>query len=220
MDRIELLKYLSERILEIDCPHTVRVAIDGVDCSGKTTIADELADVVGKSGRTVIRSTIDGFHNPREVRYSRGEDSPEGYYLDSFDYDSVTKLLLFPLGPQGNRVYRTRKFDFRSDTDIHVPELVAEPGSVLLFDGVFLLRDELIGYWDYKIFVDVSFDTVIKRAVKRDADYMGGEGAVVDRYNKRYISGQKIYFESVKPMEKADIVISNNNAEKPELTDL
>jgi uridine kinase len=46
----------------------VRVAIDGVDGAGKTTFANELAEVVGGLGRPVIRASVDGFHNPRVVR--------------------------------------------------------------------------------------------------------------------------------------------------------
>jgi uridine kinase len=45
-----------------------RVAIDGVDGAGKTYFADELAEVLGASGRSVIRASVDGFDNPRSIR--------------------------------------------------------------------------------------------------------------------------------------------------------
>lgn len=50
---------------------------------------------------------MDGFHHPREIRYRRGSLSPEGYYRDAFDYDAVHAQLLEPLGPGGDRRYRT-----------------------------------------------------------------------------------------------------------------
>jgi hypothetical protein len=40
----------------------VRVAIDGVDGVGKTTLADELVAPLQLLGRDVIRASIDGFH--------------------------------------------------------------------------------------------------------------------------------------------------------------
>src|SRR5262245_47953937 len=76
----------------------VRVAVDGVDGVGKTTFADKLGRVVELIGRTVIRSSVDGFHNPRELRYRRGRTSPEGFYFDSYDYPALRRYLLDPLG--------------------------------------------------------------------------------------------------------------------------
>src|SRR3712207_7142344 len=79
------------------------VAVDGVDGAGKTVFADELAGALRGRGVDVVRASIDGFHNPPSIRYARGRHSPEGFYLDSYDYDSVRRLLLDPLGPNGER---------------------------------------------------------------------------------------------------------------------
>lgn len=54
----------------------VRIGIDGVDGAGKTIFADELAEVLRAAGQKVVRVSIDGFHNPREVRYVRGRSFP------------------------------------------------------------------------------------------------------------------------------------------------
>jgi uridine kinase len=70
--------------------------VDGIDGAGKTTFADELAAVLRDRGHAVIRALVDGFHNPREVRYRRGRRSAVGYYLDSFDYDRLRRVLLDP----------------------------------------------------------------------------------------------------------------------------
>jgi uridine kinase len=131
----------------------VRVAIDGIDAAGKTTLADDLAPLLEAGGRQVIRASLDGFHRPRSERYRRGADSPEGYHEDAFDYQALQTALLLPLGPAGNRRYRRAVFDFRQDSPLLTKEEVAPERAVLLFDGVFLLRPELTGLWDYRIFV-------------------------------------------------------------------
>src|ERR671936_3199905 len=84
---------LANRIETVRRPHPVRVAIDGVDAAGKTTLADELAAVLRGRGREVIRASIDGFLRPRAERYRRGELSPEGYYHDSFDYAALRETI-------------------------------------------------------------------------------------------------------------------------------
>ena len=100
MKRSILIEMLAERIVGVSCPHPVRVAIDGVDGVGKTKLADELVNAVCTHGRPVIRASIDGFHNPRSVRYRLGRSSPERYFRDSFNYTALTTVLA-PLGPGG-----------------------------------------------------------------------------------------------------------------------
>jgi uridine kinase len=201
-------------------PHPLRVAIDGVDASGKTTLADELVSPIEAHGRPVIRASVDGFHNPRMVRYHRGEDSPEGYYYESFDHAAILRALLIPLGPSGNRRYQRAVFDYRVDAPLIEPACEAPPNAILLFDGVFLLRPELISYWDYSIFVDVDFEVSVLRAVSRDVTQSGGRlnpKSVLAKYNQRYVSGQKIYFTEANPKENADVVLDNNDLENPQL---
>jgi len=72
MTRPELVAELASRIGRERCPHPIRVAIDGVDASGKTTLADELVAPLKRTGRFVIRASIDGFHHPATVRYRSG----------------------------------------------------------------------------------------------------------------------------------------------------
>src|ERR671937_2719322 len=84
-----LLARLVGLVLGCRRPHPVRVTIDGPDAAGKTTLADELAARLRARQRVVIRASIDGFHRPRAERYRRGDESPHGYYNDSFDFDSL-----------------------------------------------------------------------------------------------------------------------------------
>ncbi len=212
---------LAMRILTVPSPHPLRVGIDGVDASGKTTLADELAAAVRiVSTRQIIRATIDRFHNPREIRYRRGPDSPEGYYQDSFDLATLRQCLLDPLGINGtggNRAIQTGRFDFRGNAPVESDIIQAAPDAVLLFDGIFLLRPELEDCWDFSIFVQVGFETVLARAVERDRELLGDAQAVIDRYTKRYIPAQQYYLETCRPQERVDVVIGNDDVENPEI---
>ena len=218
--REHVIAELAGLIVAIALPHPMRVAIDGVDAAGKTTLADELVSVIEARGRTVIRASVDGFHNPREVRYQRGADSPEGYYYDSFDHDAILRELLTPLGPDGSRMYHRTMFDYRVDAPLLEPASEAPIDAVLIFDGVFLLRPELINSWDFSIFVDVDFDISVPRAVTRDVVRSKKELSpqiILAKYNQRYVPGQQIYLADARPREKADVVIDNNDFKNPGL---
>jgi uridine kinase len=216
MERSELLGLLARLLLEREQTHPLRVAIDGPDAAGKTMFADELAELL-RASRPVIRAGIDGFHNPRELRYRRGPDSPRGYFLDSFDLEAVRRLLLEPLGPGGTRRYRRRAFDYRVDEGVEAPEEEAPPGAILLFDGIFLLRPELRPDWDFAIFVRCDFGEIVRRAEARDAEAMGGIEAVRERYRRRYLPTQELYFSRCAPQETADVVIDNTDLVRPEI---
>ncbi len=217
MTREMVLLQLAEMIVSISHDHPLRVAIDGVDAAGKTTLANELVSVLEQRGRYVIRASIDGFHRPRQERYQRGRDSAEGYYEDSFDYASIREVLLLPLGPKGNRRYQRAVFDFRTDASLIAKEEEALPNAILLFDGVFLLRPELIDLWDYTIFVKVDFEVALQRAMLRDQALFGSSEVVEERYLKRYIPGQRLYLQAVHPLERADVVVENNDLTHPRL---
>lgn len=215
--RVDILNKLADLILQNNRPHPLRVAIDGVDAAGKTILADELAPIIEKRKRPVIRASIDSFHNPRSTRYRRGASSPGGYYYDSFDYPTLIKILLSPLGPSGDCRYRKAAFDFRRDSAILDPPSQAPIEAVLLMDGVFLMRQQLLEYWDYRVYIEVDFEVALKRAETRDLELFGSIDAVRRRYRERYIPGQRLYLQSAQPKLKADAVLNNNYPEEPEL---
>lgn len=217
MKRSVLLEQLADQIVSLKRPHPLRVAIDGVDAAGKTTLADEMVEPVQARGLAVIRASVDGFHNPQHIRYRRGPNSPVGYYLDSFDYAALRSLLLEPLGPGGNLRYRTAAFDYRSDSGLNAPERLAHPRSVLLFDGVFLLRPALFDFWDFKLFVDVDLAVAVQRACARHQRQSGAMDSIREQYRRRYGPGQRIYLTLCRPKERADAIVTNDDLVDPSL---
>src|SRR5882724_7438754 len=80
-----VLDDLAAKIGTVALERPLRIAIDGRTAAGKTTLSDELAALVSRRGRPVIRTSIDGFHRPKAERYARGRYSAEGYYYDARD---------------------------------------------------------------------------------------------------------------------------------------
>jgi uridine kinase len=213
--RGELLRRLAESVESITTDHPLRVAIDGPPAAGKTTLADELAHFLRTRDRHVIRASTDGFHLPRAQRYRRGEYSPEGCYFDSFDYDVLCRVLLDPMGPNGDRRYKDAVSDYRTDTILSQPVRTAPADAVLLFDGVFLLRPELVDRWELRIFVSAAVERTLDRARIRDQALFGSAANVERRYRNRYLPAQMLYYADARPIDYADIIVHNDELKRP-----
>ena len=218
MNRIALIETVAKIILAKHFDHPLRVAVDGVDASGKTTFVDELTQTIKKlSSREVIQISVDDFHHPNAIRKIKGDLSPEGFYLDSYNYQALKEQVLIPLGPIGNHQYRTACHDLIHDQPVQPPPQSAAKDAIVLIDGIFLLRPALLAFWDLTIYLDVNFEKSIERGVNRDAELLGSLEVARLRYQKRYVPGQKMYFRDAHPLDKADILIDNSILEYPRL---
>jgi uridine kinase len=212
--RSHVVEQLADRITGIQLPHPTRVGFDGIETSGKTSLADELSQVIVSRGRPVIRALGDNFRNPREVRYSQGRFSPRGYYEDSVDNNTLLGSLLNPLGPDGTRSYRAASYDSKTDRLLNLPEQTAPEDAVILVDGLFLFRPELVGSFDYRVLVDVSFEEAVRRATERDTHF-GSEKDIRELFDRRFHPAQRDYRERVQPHLLAHAIVDNNDLSQP-----
>lgn len=207
-DVLDALADQAARILDRHPRPTL--AVDGPDAAGKTTLADRLAE---RLEAPVLRASIDGFHNPPEVRRARGPLSPVGYYRDSFDLAALIDRLLVPF-VDGSPTVTTRVFDARSEM-ARSKEAAVPERCLLIVDGVFLLRPELRRYWCFSVYLHVPPEVSLRRALIRDSDLMGGPTAVSQRYHARYLPGQALYRQEATPKAHADVVLDHSDPTAP-----
>lgn len=214
-DRATAVAILAGAVLAAAGPHPLRIAVDGPDAAGKTMLADELAGWLRARGREVVQASVDGFHRPRAERYRQGPDSPRGYYEDAFDYATLRRVLLDPLGDGGDRRYRAEYFDVRADKPLAAAVRTAAEDAVLVVDGVFLLRPELRDAWDLTVFVTASAAERLSRARVRDTEIFGSPQEVDRRYRSRYLPAQELYRTLAAPQDHADFVLHNDDPAHP-----
>ena len=178
-------------------------------------LADELAVSLRGRGREVIRASVESFLRPRIERYRRGPESARGCYEDSFDYDGLLVELLHPLGESGSRMYRTEIYDRFNDLLVDSEQMTADADAILLFDGVFLLRSELVDSWDFRVFITVADQEIIRRARIRDAEAYGSSDDAERRFRNRYLPSQRHYRGTVRPADLADVVLENDDPSQP-----
>jgi uridine kinase len=181
---------------------TTAVGISGIDCAGKSTLARTLARDLRAAGEDAVVIGGDDFNRPRAERSTLpAEDRDYG-----FDYGELIREVLVP-SRRGDRVEaRLRVKDWDEDA-WEERDFVVEPGAVVLLEGVFLFRPEVVPFLDLKIWLDIGFDDALERALVRDADAMGGPDGVRERYATRYFPGQRLHLERDRPHEAADLVL-------------
>jgi uridine kinase len=213
VNRAGLLTAVAAAVPAGRAPDCVRVGVDGVDGAGKTMFADDLARTLRAQGRPVVRVSLDDFHNPRAIRYRLGRDSPDGYWLDSYDYARFRTDVLEPLGRGGSRRYRPRAHDLITDATLDQPWLLAARGAVLVADGLFLQRPELARAWELVVFLDVPFAVSVARMAARD----GTEADPAHPSMRRYVDGQRRYLRECAPQRRADVLVDNSDPAHPRL---
>ncbi len=194
MRRTELLTFLAEEIIARKVEERpLKVGIDGRCAAGKTMQADELGQILGGRGFEVLRSSVDGFHHPRERRYRQGEYSAQGYYQgyyeDAYDYGSVASALQEPLSAN----------------------------TILVFEGIFVFRSQINTFWEYRILVDVDAATSLARSLVRDTGLIGPADVVRRKFDQRYEPAWQIYVDQEDPEAVADVVINNREVANPQI---
>jgi len=232
---MDLLGSLSSAVTEMSRLHQrVMVGIDGPDCAGKTTLADQLASSLQRPAQQTppqqaptrqqlppgrvptLRASVDGFNRPRTQRYKRGELSAAGYYLDSFDLEALTDECLLPF-LAGEPALRTTIFDHRCDTEKPVDAVAVPARAVLIVDGVFLLRPELRELWTVSVYLRVSPAETLRRAHGRDLGLFGSCEEVEHRYLGRYLPGQALYRGLAHPEDLTHILVDNERPDHPRI---
>ena len=219
---VDLVRALGAAVTGLSRLHQrVLVGIDGPDCAGKTTLADGLADALRVTAPqtpttevATLRASVDGFNRPRAQRYRRGELSPEGYYLDGFDYPALLDQCISPF-LHGEARVRTAAYDHRSETRKDAATTAVPARAVLIVDGVFLLLPELRELWTLSVYLRVSPQETLRRAHLRDGELFGSAQEIECRYLGRYLPGQALYRADADPESTAHILLDNEDADEP-----
>jgi uridine kinase len=189
---------------------TTIVGISGIDCAGKSTLAARLAKELRAAGEDVVVIGGDDFNRPRSERSLYPADEPDY----GFAYGQLVEEVLVP-ARAGRRVEaRLRVKDWERDVwderDFRV-----EPGAIVLVEGVFLFTPAVLSLLDLKVWLELSFEAALDRALIRDADAMGGPEGVRERYATRYFPGQRLHLARDRPRDRADVILSDGAANSP-----
>lgn len=214
MTEINLFSILEQVIADLQQKKNrpLRVAINGVEGTGKTVLAEKFTHYLQSQGKAAIHASIDGFHFNKAHRYRQGRDSAMGYYEDSYDELAFVENVL-RASQSDEPYYIPATHDLETDEYITLPPVVIPSNAILVTDGAYLFKPNYREHWDLKIYLKTDFETAMQRGVERDAGHLGGIEAARAKFRARYHEASRIYIAKNHPEEIADIVIDNTNFE-------
>ncbi len=120
------------------------------------------------------------------------------------------------MGPDGNRRYQTSALYLHRDRSMKSPLRTSSDDEILIMDGIFLLRPEILPCWDLTIYLVTDFKNSMTRGIARDTELIGSSEEAARRFRDRYILCQHLYNREANPLDKADILIDNNDLKSPQ----
>jgi uridine kinase len=185
----------------------IAVGISGVDCAGKSTLAEEVRDRLAATGTPVILVEGDEFTRPTRERYAE-PDEGLGYYRDSFDYGFVFERILPAVRSSFAGPIRVKVTDWERDTWRDGIVQIAEE-AIVVVEGCFLFAGDGAREFDLSVWLELPLNEILPRALARprDLERMGGQDGVRGRYENRYIPGQRLHLERDRPQEQATLVL-------------
>ncbi len=168
----------------------IAIAIEGPCTSGKTTLAEEISQ---KFDCNVIH--VDDFFLPFERKTTERLSEPGG----NIDYERFSDEVVKNL--KSDKIFTYGKFNCSEGKVTEQIEII--PDSLTIVEGVYSMHPYFGDIYDYRIFLDVSDETKIRRLKIRSPEKL-------DRFINEWIPMENKYFNECKIKEKCDMIIDNN----------
>ncbi len=165
------------------------IVVDGLDGSGKSRFAAALSAALSSVGAPASLIHVDDFRRPLDFSGLAPEAEAELYYDRYFDFAALDAALApSPLDETG--------------------------GAITVLEGVMPLRAARAAGAPL-IVLEVSTDEARRRIVARDQAKGRTPEEIAGRIDRRYFPAQARYRASFDPLGRADLVIDNEDWDRP-----
>ena len=172
---------------------TTLVAIDGLTCAGKSTLAGQVADALQDAA--VVG--LDGFYRPLAAE-ERATLGPKESYDRYLDWERLIRDVLVPLSRHSRARYR--RYDWVTNALAEWHEI--EPRGVVIVEGVYSTRPELRPYFSVMVYVDAPRKVRLARLLAR--------GYADISWVDHWIAAEDWYVEHVRPARQVALVVDGS----------
>lgn len=189
------------------------VGINGAYTSGKTVFTAGLQQHLTKQNAKTQVIHYDDFHRPFSSLSWTEDDEVDVFYNHAFDPKKLVDEILDPLKAQGRIDKDVLCVDLNTNQFTNSIHFDIDENTIVLLEGVLLFRPPLLRFLDYKIFLDISPDEMLRRARQRDVPRFGEW--IMEKFVTRYIPVQQKYLAEWEPEKTSDLIVDNNDYQTP-----
>ncbi|MEI5908631.1 uridine kinase [Bacillus spongiae] len=174
-----------------DNQNTLIIGIDGPSAAGKSTLARKLKNL----GKEVTIVHMDDFYRPSNEKKIVDSTSVG----ESFDWERLMKQVLLPVSNNNKGSYQ--RYDW--DTDRLAEWHKVPVGGIVIIEGCYSLRNELLPFYHVKLWVDALKEISSVRVVDRERRGTGNK----KMWEEVYRPAEEKYIELQKPYKNVDIIV-------------
>lgn len=205
------LKLVAEAILNTRTSalptESVLAAVSGIDGCGKGYVTARLVAELRTLGVHAVGINVDGWLNLPSKRFDAARPA-EHFYHHAIRFEEMFEQLIVPLkrhrsirveadfAEETAQTYRRHTFDFKEV-------------DVIVLEGIYLLKRAFLHDYDWKMWVECSFETALERALQRGQEGLPPE-ETVRAYQTIYFPAQEVHFRLDEPQAAADVVWVND----------
>ncbi|RGC69499.1 uridine kinase [Micromonospora sp. MW-13] len=134
-----LVTELTDRLVAVEAPGRLRVAVDGAPAAAPAALAAALIDPLRALGRSVLHVRAEDFLRPASVRLEFGRTNPDAYYEGWVDEPGLRREVLDPAGPGGSGRLLPTLWDAHADRASRAGYVTLPPDGIVLLSGALLL---------------------------------------------------------------------------------
>jgi uridine kinase len=206
-DIAALTEKIAATYIHHDKKTSFSIGVSGIDASGKGYIIKLVQKELETQGYKVANINIDPWQNPIPVRLQK-ENAVENFNTNVYRWNDFFEQLIVPL--KNNKGIYLVTNGICTDADVYY-SLVYDYREIdiILIDGILLFQEKYLSHFDYKIWVDCTFEKGLERAINRNVEKLD-EKRLIHDYETYYHAAQRLHFERDDPKIIANVIFDNN----------
>lgn len=188
------------------------IAIDGVDGSGKSMLADRLVGVLAEAGMPAVLLRVDDFRRP--IAWGEGARAEADVYYEDY-YD----LALLDAGARaflaGDAGIDIPIFDSKIERHQGRRAISFSGATLAIVEGVFAQRVAAVRESAAIVYIETSRDEARRRILARDTARGRTVADVSHRIDARYFPAQDRYVREREPLSHADALVVHEQVGAP-----
>jgi uridine kinase len=198
---------IVERRKNGDRRQSLVVGVSGIDASGKGYITQQIIERLLACRLRTVPLHGDEWLNLPHQRFSRVRPAHH-FYEHALRLDDMFQELVLPLKRQRSHRGIMHVVE-ETATAYREEEFAFEDVDIILVECIFLFKRRVRPHIDLALWIDCSFETALKRAIRRGQEGLS-EAETIRAYETIYFPAQRVHFRKDRPRETADFILFND----------